>query len=266
MIARSPVLAVFGHVGFDEDTRSGVVTRRVGGAAYYAARAAAAAGCPVQLVSAVGRDFPMDSLDGIDSSATRRYAGPSAVFRQSYDTADRVIAFEGQLNACERLSPKQIPLTGELPAAVFLTAAHPQQQARALSWLREIHYRGVVAIDTTLIYIREFESLLENTTVVNWMFLNSDEYAALGKPPPPETGLIVKRGPEGALIREGGLWSEVPTSAASSVVTTTGAGDVLAGTFLAALLRGTSSMEAVSFAVERATRYVQLGPDSWATA
>ncbi len=257
----SNALVVYGHVGFDVSTRADKVTRTVGGAAYYAAMAAAAQGVKVNLVSVLGADFPETALKlgQLDISASSRGAGPSAVFAQTYDDRNEVVAFDGRLNACADLIPDLIPLSTE-PGAILLATAPPAQQARALEWLQAQEYRGLIAVDTTLAYVTEFDALLQrNGFRIGVLFVNAAEYEALAQRPLPCTRTIVKRGSQGATLLENGVALHVPAPVAKQVCAITGAGDVLAGVFLAAYLRGRSTTESLARAVTFATSYVETG-------
>jgi len=260
----SNALVVYGHVGFDVSTVAGKVTQTVGGSAYYAAMAAAAQGAEVSLVSILGTDFPEAALKlgRLDISASPRGAGLSAVFTQTYDDRNEVIAFDGKLNVCADLNPELIPLGTAEPSAILLTTAPPTQQTRALEWLQAQEFHGLIAIDTTLPYVTEFDALLQRYGLrIGVLFVNEVEYEALAQRPPPCTRTIVKRGSQGASLLQYGVCSHVPAPVAEQVRTITGAGDVLAGAFLAAYLNGRSSAEALARAVAFATSYVEAGAE-----
>lgn len=258
----SNALVVYGHVGFDVSTVAGKVTRTLGGAAYYAAMAAAAQGTDVKLVSVLGTDFPEEEIKRtrIDISASPRGIGPSAVFTQTYDDRNEMIAFGGKLNVCADINPELIPLRPMAPSAILLTTAPPSQQATALEWLQAREFGGLIAIDTTLEYISEFDTLLQrNGFKIGLLFVNAAEYEALAECPPSCTRIIVKRGRQGASLLEHDVWSHASAPVAEQIFTITGAGDVLAGAFLAAYLNGRSSAEALARAVAVATSYVEAG-------
>ena len=259
---QSNTLVVYGHVGFDVSTIAGRVTRTLGGAAYYAAMAAVTQGADVRLVSMLGTDFPQEALrcSRLDSSACIRGHGPSAIFTQTYDDQNEVIDFDGKLNVCADINPELIPLRPDVPSVILLTTAPPSQQASALEWLKARKYGGLIAIDTTLAYVSEFSNLLQrNDFSIGVLFVNAAEYEALAQRPPFCRRIIVKRGRQGASLFENGIWSEVPAPVVKQICTTTGAGDVFAGAFLAAHLNGSSSAEAMACAVAFATCYVEEG-------
>ena len=118
----SKLLVVYGHVGFDMSTYASGTTRTVGGSAYYASMAAATLGIETSLVTVFGSDFPEHQLSHkrLHTTHSLRRRGPSAVFTQRYDDSNEVCSFDGALNVCSRLNPKNIPLVvrSETPEAV----------------------------------------------------------------------------------------------------------------------------------------------------
>ena len=254
-------LVVYGHVGFDVNSKAGRVTRTIGGAAYYASMAAAAQGAVVDLVTVLGSDFPKAelALGRLRLAAVPTVDRPSAVFAQTYDEAGEVVAFEGRLNACELLTPNSIPLASSNPGVVLITTMPTDYQAEAIGRLHADGFDGIVAIDTALSYVGDFGVLLRREGQrIGVTFVNAVEYEALAAPPPSAI-TVVKRGSQGASLLQNGRWIHVPGHAADPVVTVTGAGDVLAGAFLAMLLSGIPTIQALEQAVAYATGYVQHG-------
>lgn len=259
---QSNTLVVYGHVGYDISTTAGVVTRTLGGAAFYAAMAAASQGVDVKLVSILGADFPEEALKcgRLDISACIRGHGPSAIFSQTYDDQNELIYFDGRLNACADISPELIPLRPDTPDVIFVATAPPSQQSSTLEWLKSKEYDGVIAIDTTLSYVGKFCKMLQQDNYgIDTLFVNAAEYKALAQSQPSCRRIIVKRGHLGASLFENGAWLEVRAPSTRRVCTTTGAGDVFAGAFLAARLNDYSSSEAMAYAVAFASCYVEEG-------
>ena len=88
-------------------------------------------------------------------------------------------------------------------------------------------------------YVDEFNLLLsEYHERIDIVFMNIDEYQALRCLPIPKTTVVVKKGAEGASFWRDGDWVSIPTQVISRVRTTTGAGDILAGTCLAGIASG----------------------------
>lgn len=255
-------LAVYGHVGFDSSTIAGRVVSTPGGAAYYASKAAAVHGATVHLVTVLGDDFPLSHL----LSSRIRLASPvlhgskSATFNQIYDDAGEIIHFDAHLNACESLMPNLILASLNPPAVVFITTMPPKRQAEALSYLYQSGYEGTVAIDTALVYVDGFRKILkEFGSAIDVAFMNEAESEALGVAPLSGAITVIKRGANGAALFQKGNWMDVPGTPAKSVVTLTGAGDVLAGAFLAEIATGISAELSLVHAVKFANAYVQSG-------
>jgi len=252
-------LLIYGHVGFDVDVRHGRETRTVGGAAYYTSLSARAAGARVRLASVLGADFPSTSLDGIDCCLCASSPLPSAVFRQTYNAHEDIVAFKAELNACSTMEPALMG-GADCAAAIMITAAPPREQRAALEWLAKENYAGIVAIDTAIAYVNEFGRLLKvYGDLLAIVLLNEQEYGHVRHCLPATATSVVKRGAKGAYI-VGSDSGHSPAPAVDQVHTTTGAGDVLAGALLAFRLGGMDLAGALKLAVERASLYVQYGP------
>jgi sugar/nucleoside kinase (ribokinase family) len=258
-IAEAPKLVIYGHAAFDVSVVSGKTIRTLGGAAYYAAVGAAKVIRRVGVVTVIGADFPVEELRllEIDLLGVAAREGSSAVFYQEYDSEGTVRRFESHLNVCEDLSPQLIP-TSYLEAQIFFVAtAPPGQQASVLDGLKRACFRGLVAIDTALPYIAEFQGLLRHFAgQIRIALVNGEEYRALDWVPPDTVTLVVKHGPRGANLRLAGVWVEVPAPRVETVRNTTGAGDILAGAFLAGVASGDDPRTALVKGVDLATKSV----------
>lgn len=262
-IIRDPRLAIYGHAGFDRTLTTQEVVREVGGAAYYAALAASLRSRSVGIVTVVGRDFPISYLHSlrIDTEGVSIKLGQSAVFSQTYDDHHDLVRFSANLGVCQQLTPMLIPPRYLRSRIFFITAAPPSQQRMVLAWLADQKFPGHVAIDTTLHYIDGFRALLRDCEQrINILFVNAHEYRMLDLILPTDITVIVKRGAEGASLCQGGLWAHISAPKADRIRSTTGAGDILAGTCLSAVADGEQLCNALAEGVERATESVQ-GPN-----
>lgn len=264
MLGQGPI-AVYGHVGFDISTIDGRTSHTPGGAAYYASKAAAAHGATVHLVTILGDDFPEAHL----CSSRIRLASPalpgakSATFHQVYNSSGDIVHFEAYLNACEALTPDLILASAITPAAVFIATMPPRRQAEALGFLGRSGYNGTVAIDTALVYVDGFREVLRDYgAAIDVVFMNKAESVAVGVAPVSGGMTVIKRGSKGAALFQEGKWLDVPGTSAKPVVTLTGAGDVLAGAFLARIATGITAELSLVHAVEFASAYVQSGVSS----
>jgi sugar/nucleoside kinase (ribokinase family) len=253
-------LLVYGHVGFDVSTRADRTFRTIGGAAYYVAMAARSVGGHVRLVSVLGSDLSEAAFEDIGFCGEVCSDQSSAEFRQSYDENEQVSNFEAHLNACSKLVPTMIGTSINNAGAIHLATAPPIQQALALEWIRKAEFDGIVSIDTAEFFVEDFRVLLQQSGGdLDYIFLNAAEFDALKLYLPETATVVVKMGSEGAKICSGRRWLNMPANNISTVFTVTGAGDVLAGTFIAKILEGVSQFEALSAAVQRATSFVESG-------
>ena len=88
------------------------------------------------------------------------------------------------------------------------------------------------------------------------IFLNEAEYRGLyhAQPQPP-TPTVLKRGPGGAEFRAAGVWHQIMAPPADEL-DPIGAGEILAGSFLALRARGLAEDEALRYSVAVATQSV----------
>jgi sugar/nucleoside kinase (ribokinase family) len=255
-----PHLAVYGHVGFDVTSTPRNSTRTIGGAAYYAALAASRRSNSVGIISVAGQDFPLSSLysSRIDTEGLALRRGNSAEFYQTYDDRHELTHFTANLGVCAELAPDLIPLRYLEARIFFITAAPPEQQHATMEWLVGHGYRGRIAIDTALSYIDGFRILLAAyQSDVEFAFLNLREYTLLDWLPPSRITLVIKRGADGAALREHGVWVNFPAPHVEQVQSTTGAGDILAGACLAGVAMGDETTRALMNGINLASRSVR---------
>jgi sugar/nucleoside kinase (ribokinase family) len=260
-------LIVYGHVGFDISTRADLTIRTIGGAAFYVSAAARSVGARVRLVSALGGDLPQAVFEGIAFGGKVYCDQLSAEFRQSYDKNEQIVHFEASLNACDNLSPTMIGTSINRAGTIHLATAPPNQQKLALDWIRAAHFDGIVSIDTAESFVDDFRLLLlQSGDELDYIFLNSREFDALKSYLPGSATVIVKMGSQGAKIRHGQRWSKIRAIKVNTVLTNTGAGDVLAGIFMAKILQGAGEVDALAIAVSQASIFVESGLGALASA
>lgn len=135
---------------------------------------------------------------------------------------------------------------------IHLATQLPQH---ALQWLHMLSGHGGVSVDAFEAFVTRFpEETKRMLEMADIIFLNEFEYSALQatyistlqKP------IILKYGPKGATIRQNGI-TNTAIATEVSVVDTTGAGDVLAGAFLAQIAEGVTVGNALQKAVDLAT-------------
>lgn len=258
-----PRLAVFGHVGHDINIIAEVLHSSIGGAAYYVTRTCHSIGTPVTLIASIGPDLreEIESIEGLDLSCAYFSSLPSPVFQQRYDNRDEIVEFTSKIGSGVELHATEFPENIEI---FFITSCPPEDQARAFERLQKQDFEGKIAIDTTLEYAEEFNELVLQRFAdrIDFLFCNRAEFERLsaieqvGK-------IIVKCGADGAKLLAGGTQYIVPTAKSQSGGFFTGAGDVLAASFLCQLLSGSSERDALLVGVQKASEYVLDGPRTW---
>ena len=234
-------LLVVGSIALDDlEGPFGRVTGELGGSALYFALAASLIG-PVSISAPVGEDEfgrILDVLVGRDVDTSLLSVLPEPTYRWSARQADGTNFDLGSRDSIyDGWAPK---LPSEFDGWAFVGSMRPDRQAEAAEALFDAF---VLAGDSMRSYVaskpKEAETLLG---ACDWFFSNEEELRALGgDPAAPDKfrqrwsleGLVVKAGPRGATA-----WTDegpirMPAVAGRTVVDVTGAGDALAGGFLA---------------------------------
>ena len=266
LAGESPSLVLIGHVGWaTNETASG--TRVSLGGSGYAAAFAAALVLPGQvgLVAQVGLDLAgpgLRQLD-IDRAGLAAQPGASAAFHiTEHDDGTR--SFQSRLGVAAS------PRFGTFPAAYFqarhvhLGTMPPEQQLAWLAFLRDNGLRAPVSMDT-------FEHFVTTQPVASrdacdradLIFINEAEYSGLYRDNElPKAPTILKHGPRGADFISDGITQSASAIPAAHVVDGTGAGEILAGVYLALRARGLREGRALDFAVRAASSSVtEFGVD-----
>ncbi len=250
-------LIVVGHVAYDENrTRHG--TRTVaGGAAYFTALPASIYSRKIGLVARIGEDFDMGILKrpGIDLSGVHLVqGGKSSRFYNNYLTEDGSLReWQGELNVGADLVPEDMPNAYLDSKYVHVATMPPQQQKRFIEFLRQ-QSSARISIDTLEEYLEQWnDEVLEVFSMVDLVFVDSREHLLIEKLRGKDK--VIKKGARGAdYVHEGEtLHVDAPNV---SVVDKTGAGDVLAGAFLALRANGYNIQYALQEAVNLASESV----------
>jgi sugar/nucleoside kinase (ribokinase family) len=261
-----PSLVLIGHVGWaTNETATG--TRVSLGGSGYAAAFAASLVLPGQvgLVAQVGPDLAGPGLNQlpIDRAGLAVLPGASAAFHIT-EHGDGTRSFRSSLGvaACPRFDT--------FPAAYFqarhvhLGTMPPAQQIAWLTFLRDHGLHAPISVDTFEHFVStEPAASREACDLADLIFINEAEYAGLYRDnESPKAPTILKHGPLGAdFISDGVTRSALPAPAAQ-VVDGTGAGEILAGAYLALRARGLSNRRALDCAVRAATSSVtEFGVD-----
>jgi sugar/nucleoside kinase (ribokinase family) len=252
-------VVLIGHVGFTTNQTASGMKTSLGGAGYATAFAASALLVGgVGLVAQVGQDFDLAVLSrlNLDMAGVSALPGASARFYiQQFDDGTRSFMSE--------LGVATIPRLDLFPADYFcakyvhLGTAPADQQ---LTWLRFLRDKGC----TAQISVDMFEHFVstepgacrEASDLADMIFLNQIEYNGLyDENYYPKAPTILKHGPGGADFIADGMSRHVSALTVREA-DPIGAGEVLAGTFLALRARGLQEIEALNYAVSAATSSV----------
>jgi len=259
-------LVLIGHAGFATDqTACGSVTS-IGGSGFAAAFAAAALLDGVGLVAQVGEDFDLSVLQHlrIDMEGVVVRPGASARFRIG-QSDDGSLSFDSDLGVAAEPSFDMFPASYLRARYVHLGSAPPSQQ---LAWLEFLSAKGCqaqVSVDMFEPFVAaEPEACREACARADFIFLNQTEYQGLyGSRPHPPVPVIRKHGPGGAEYLAEDITFRIPAPPADEV-DSIGAGEILAGVFLALRIRGMDEEQALSCAIvvaaESVTEFGVAGP------
>jgi sugar/nucleoside kinase (ribokinase family) len=259
MQSASPAeLVIIGHVGFATDrTASGSATYP-GGSGFAAAFAAAALLDGVGLVAQVGDDFDLGDLKalqiGLEGVEVR--SGASARFRIE-QFRDGRLSFRSDLGVAAEPGLGSFPSPYLQATSVHLGSAPPHQQLAWLEFLRARGYRAQISVDMFEPFVAaEPQACRETCARADLIFLNAVEYQGLyDSQPHPPVPVIRKYGPGGAEFLAPGRQFRIPAPPADEV-DPIGAGEILAGAFLALRARGLTEEQALTYSVAAAARSV----------
>jgi cytidine kinase len=242
-------VVIVGPLAFDDvQAPAGRRSGLLGGSGAYAGIAAAKHG-PVALVSIAGSDLDDVMLEpvrraGVDLAGLQRVAGRTLRWTGSYTEglAESEVR-NADLGVVQRWDPV-VPEAARDARHVLLANTDPAVQARALDQLRP----DVVLLDTMDQWIRErrraFEAMIVRATIVS---LNEAELVQLtGERDVIAAGrLLVGRGPRAVVVKRGAHGATLVTRDGHyalpaypiAAIDPTGAGDALAGAFIARLAR-----------------------------
>lgn len=239
-------ILVVGSVGFDDvETPFGRVDHVLGGSTVYFA-AGASLFVPVNVVSVVGKDMPIQSFDflrnrGVDLTGLQIADGKTFHWSGRYDydlNATETLATE--LNVYADFHPS-LPAGYENSPFVFLANIHPTLQREVLQQVRSPR---LSMMDTMNLWIEhERESLIETIRLVDMVSINESEARMLAGT---SSVLVAARhilslGPRAVLIKKGEYgcvmvtpsdYFVAPAYPLEEVYDPTGAGDSFAGGFM----------------------------------
>jgi sugar/nucleoside kinase (ribokinase family) len=252
-------LVLIGHVGFATDRTPYGTTTYTGGSGFAVAFAASALlDRGVGLVAQVGQDLDLADLKllPIDMLGVAVRPGTSATFFIN-QFRDGSLSFRSALGVAAEPGFDSFPTSYFRARYVHLGTAPPRQQLAWLDFLSDRGCRAQISADVFEPFVAaEPDICRQICDRADLIFLNEAEYHDLfhGRPHP-SVPTILKHGPAGAEFLADGARHQVPAPLVDEV-DPIGAGEILAGAFLALRARGLAEDRALSYAVAVATRSV----------
>jgi sugar/nucleoside kinase (ribokinase family) len=252
---------VIGNISRDRVSRAnGSASELLGGAALHVALAASRAGLRASPASVVGTDLLRITGDprlaALDRSLVKVSPGDSCAFRLAYDAGDLLTQTVASFGVAEELTGHALSVLALRPVW-HVCCRRPLDAASVLDRLAS---DGTpFSADFNLASARELipaagTALCQASAV----FVNTAELAILSRVASLRDLplVVVSDGPRPARALRHGHVSASATPPQIAVAEVTGAGDVLAGTFIAAKARGLGDQEALRLAVSAAAEAV----------
>lgn len=231
-------LVIVGDIAYEKDiTKHGTRTSK-GGSCYYSSVGASKFSSSVGVISRVGEDFDMTSLAsrGIDTRGVQVVKGGNTAQFTVYHKDDGTREFTSERGVAEEFYPTPLEADYQKTKHIHFSTSLPQ---RYLAWIRSLRDNPAVHAEISVDAFEAFaKSFPEETKLAmrsaNIIFMNEDEMEILQGFGYPDFTIptVIKYGKRGAEYRHN---DTVITVMAPDVeaIDTTGAGDVLAGAFLA---------------------------------
>lgn len=253
-------LVTIGHVGYDIPETVHGKKEILGGAAYFATRAASLFSKNLGIVSRIGSDFDIKKLEklGIDLSGIKVIKdGKTFRWYAKYDKEFNVVKSRGELNVGENIVPEDIPAKLLNTKHIHVASMPPQIQAKIVSFLKEKGCQATTSIDTVEAFLlkwpKETNQVLSSADIV---FANESEFQLLDSKTIQNNQIVKKMGSSGAEALFNGKVFKAAAPKVNKVVDTTGAGDIVAGVFLTLLAKGETTEKALKEAVKIASKSV----------
>lgn len=247
-------VGVIGDIAWNQDITPTGNKISPGGAAYYSAVGAARYSEKVGVVARIGDDFATELLTqkGIDVAGVRVIDGGQTCKFVLTQHEDNTREFSAQRGVASVVDTAVFPPSYMSAKFMLLPTQLPEH---ALRWLDVLSGHSHVSVDSFEKFVQEFPDLtMQMFRRASLIFVNEVEFELIHQFGDTvfDAPIILKKGKEGAVYMQG---KEVYTVPAPMVVPidTTGAGDVLAGAFLAQRAQGIPIEKALEQAVKTAS-------------
>ncbi len=254
-LARPAELVLIGHAGFATDRTPNGTVSYIGGSGF---AASALIDDGVGLVTQVGTDFDLDNLRRLtlDMEGVAVVPGASAAFLIDQLPSGR-LQFSSDLGVAAEPRFDLFPATYFEARFAHLGTAPPQQQLEWLDFLRHKGCHAQISVDMFAPFVAtEPDTCRRMCDLADLVFLNEEEFQGIyGGNLRPRKPTILKHGPAGVEYLAWGLRHSVRAPSVTEL-DPVGAGEILAGTFLALRTRGVPVVRALANAVAAATSSV----------
>ena len=232
----------------------------LGGAALHVALAATRAGLRSAPVAVIGSDLGWIRddvrLTDMDLSCVEVICGRSCSFRLAYDDSGHLTGTSSSFGVAAQLTRHALDVLGRHPS-YHVCCRRPLDVPAVLGRLvgAGIPFSVDFHLASAAVTMPAADAAIAHASVV---FVNATEFATLGQVTDPGRlkAVVISDGPRRVIMLRSGrvVASVLPPDA--SAIEVTGAGDTLAGTFLAACARGLGDQAALAAAVSAATEAV----------
>lgn len=252
-------IVVIGDLAFNHDITPNGEKTSIGGAAYYSAVGASRFSKEVGVVAKVGGDFDLSYLYRrfIDTEGVRVIPDGKTCRFVLIQHPDNTREFSAERGVAATVETEILPKTYMRAKYIHLATQLP---AHCLIWMDalESNIEGVISADSFEVFVEQFPDLTRQVFErAGIIFTNETELQMLRQfgEVSFEVPLILKKGAAGVVYIDG---SEVVAVQAPKVkvVETTGAGDILAGAFLALRVKGVPVTKALEEAVYLASQSI----------
>jgi len=257
-------LGVIGNISRDRAIYpDGRHVELLGGAALHVALAATRAGLPSAPVAVIGRDLDWIRDDvrlaAIDFSYVEVTCGRSCSFRLTYDESGHLTGTDSAFGVAAQLTRHALDVLGR-HRSYHVCCRRPLDVAVVLGPLASagIPFSVDFHLASADIIMPATDADIAHARVV---FVNAAEFAALGRVTDPGRlrTIVISDGPRPVIMLRYGRVVASVLPPETSAIEVTGAGDTLAGTFLAARAGGLDDQAALETAVSAAAEAVS-GP------
>ena len=247
-------VAIIGDIAWNQDITTSGNKVSPGGSAYYSAVGAARFSEKIGIVAKIGSDFDTALLTekGIDIEGVRVIDGGTTCRFVITQHPDNTREFSAQRGVAGVVETEIFPDTYLSAKFIHLPTQLPEH---ALTWLDVLASHSHVSVDSFEEFVKEFPELTRQMfRKASLIFANETEFEIvreLGETSF-DAPIVLKRGKDGASYIHGKEMIMVPAPM-TEPIDTTGAGDVLAGAFLALRAQGVSIETALEQAVKTAS-------------